>query len=363
VGKEEGGLVSLTPATAARPLLLSHHDDLRPYVDAWRALASASGTSYFATPDWVLSWWETLGREVTGEVAVWRSESGTVDAVVPLGRLSTALQRRLPVRVPIWTNLGSGPGAADHCGFAVSADRAPDVSRWLTERSHERTLLLSNLDPDSGRPYVPEGARPVETSRCPRLDLSATELGSAKFRKQLRYQEKRLAAEGVTFRYVPAGEVDEAILATTFDLHEVRRESMGETTSFDRSKLDFHRRLVSRGTTGRGPAAVLASRGDQVVGLLYGLRWGEVFAYFQGGWRPEWSAYSLGTVLVARAAAYAKEDGALVFDLLRGAEPYKYRLGAVDRCDETWLVPQGIGGQLVAARHRLRARKAAAATS
>jgi CelD/BcsL family acetyltransferase involved in cellulose biosynthesis len=45
-----------------------------------------------------------------------------------------------------------------------------------------------------------------------------------------------------------------------------------------------------------------------------------------------------------------------VFDFLRGGESYKYRFGATDRVDETWLVPAGLGGLALRAKYETQAR-------
>ncbi|MPZ93365.1 MAG: GNAT family N-acetyltransferase [Propionibacteriales bacterium] len=349
--------MSSTSVAFAAPEVFTDPGQMRPWADGWRALAARTGTSYFCTPDWVLGWWETLGHDVEGRIAVWTSGDGRVDAVVPLALATHRLHRRLPIGFPVWTNLGSGIGAADHCGFPVDPARAGDVARWLAARAAEHSLLLVNLDPETGRPHVPHDAVCVARERCPRVDLTTGEIGSSKLRKQVRYNTRRLAAEGVEFRFVPPGEMDQGLLDATFELHRLRRQSMGADTSFDTSRREFHRRLLRCSRWGLGPSAVVAQKGEQIVGILYGLRWGDTYSYFQSGWRPGWGDHSLGTVLVARAAAYAREDGALVFDLLRGPEPYKYRFGAVDRFDETWLVPRGLGGRLLLAGFRARARR------
>ena len=64
----------------------------------------------------------------------------------------------------------------------------------------------------------------------------------------------------------------------------------------------------------------------------------------------------MSSVLVLHALERAADDGAHAFDFLRGSEPYKYRFGACDPCDRTWLVPRGPAGALLASRHRLRLR-------
>lgn len=339
--------------------LRTRPQDLEDLVDDWRRLAAATaGGSYFLSPDWVLGWWETLGAGTEGEVAVWRGPSGELEAVAPLGRSRQRLHRRLPLRVTAWTNLGSGPGAADHCGWPVAAGRAGDVAAWIAAKAARAPLLLSDLDPETGAPLVPAGARRVAASACPRLDIpddGAAWPPSSGFRKQLRAYTRKLERRDVKFRWVACPELTDEHLETIFRLHELRWSATGRPSSFDRSRAGLHRRLIARGGPGRGPAMVLAEQDGRAVGALYGFRWGEVFAYYQTGWEPEWADANLGTVLVSEAVRLAGLAGARVFDFLRGAETYKYRFGAADRVDGTWLVPRGAGGRVLDLRYRLAA--------
>ena len=50
---------------------LSQLSDIR---DEWlRLMAGIPETSYFQTPDWVLSWWETIGRMPPTELEIGRA--------------------------------------------------------------------------------------------------------------------------------------------------------------------------------------------------------------------------------------------------------------------------------------------------
>ncbi|MFD0350811.1 hypothetical protein ACFQ0M_41880 [Kitasatospora aburaviensis] len=133
-------------------------------LDGWRALAAADPAgSWFTTPEWALSWWETLGaQQGTGEVTVWREADGRVCAVVPLLRTRRRLHPRAPMAVPCLTVLGSGPGAADHCGFSAAPERRAEVADWLRRRGRRATLLLTDLDPEQAG-LLPPGA--VATGR------------------------------------------------------------------------------------------------------------------------------------------------------------------------------------------------------
>ena len=335
-------------------------EELEDLVGGWRGLAAGVGhSSYFASPDWVLGWWESLGAGSDGEVAVWHGSSGALEAVVALGRTRVRLHRRLPLAVTAWTNLGGGPGAADHCGWPVLAPRAEEVRAFLAGKAATAPMVLSNLDPETGEPMVPAGARLVASSACPRLDIPAEGQAppfSSSFRKQLRAYGRKLERRDVKFRWVAPQEMTDELLETVFHLHERRWQASGRTTSFDRSRAGLHRRLIARAGPGRGPALVLAEQDGRAVGALYGFCWRDVFAYYQTGWEPEWADANLGTVLVAEAIRLAGLAGARVFDFLRGAEAYKYRFGATDRVDRTWLLPRGAAGRALDLRYRLRAR-------
>jgi CelD/BcsL family acetyltransferase involved in cellulose biosynthesis len=341
--------------------VLTRPDEAARLLDDWRRLAAGAGeTSYFVSPDWVLGWWEALGDGLRVEVAVWRDGSGKLEAVVPMARVVQRFHRRVPLPVAACSNLGSGAGAADHCGWAVLPGRAGDVREWIAGKASSDPLLLNELDPEVGVPFVPQGARRVGVSACPRLAIppDGEELAlSGKFRKQLRYYARKLEQGGVGFRWVGGEQMTDALLETVYHLHERRWSLLGGPSSFDRSRAGLHRRLIARAGPGRGPAAVLAERDGETVGVLYGFVWRDVFAYYQTGWEPELADTSLGTVLVSETIRLAGAAGARVFDFLRGADSYKYRFGARDRVDETWLVPQGAAGRLLTLRYKLKARQ------
>ena len=158
----------------------------------------------------------------------------------------------------------------------------------------------------------------------------------------------------MSFEWVPPPEVDERLLVALFELHAQGRPDGG---SFGMEQLDFHRRLGRSAAPGRGPAAVVARRGEEIAGVLYGFLWRDTFAAYQSGWDRRYARHGLGNLLVLHALELAAAQGARTFDFLRGTEPYKYRFGAHDEWDRTWLVPGGAAGALLVARHRLRARR------
>ena len=132
--------------------------------------------------------------------------------------------------------------------------------------------------------------------------------------------------------------------------------SGSRVTTFGPEHLALHRRLAEYGAPGRGPAAVVARHDGRITGVLYGFSWKDTFAAYQWGWDPVWARFSMGSVLTYQAVRFAACAGARTLDFLRGTEAYKYRFGAVDRHDRTWMVPRGPAGLLLSARYRARDR-------
>lgn len=333
--------------------------------DWLRLAARLEPSSYFQTPDWVVSWWETLGERPRTRVATWRAPSGQLEAIVVLSRDRERLHRRHSITVPVYTNAGTGAGAADHCGWLVPAERAEAVRAWLHEAIARSALVVRSADPDWPAEMLPPSARVVETTACPRVALplaSAPGGPSTAFVRQLRRFTRRLAREGVSFEWVPPANVDERLLTQLFQLHARGRAGRGGG-AFGIDQLAFHRKLISRAGPDRGPAAVVARLGESIAGVLYGFWWRDTFAAYQSGWDRTYARHGLGNVLILHALEFAAAEGAQTFDFLRGAEPYKYRFGARDHWDRTWLVPRGLAGALLTIRHRARERRRARATA
>jgi CelD/BcsL family acetyltransferase involved in cellulose biosynthesis len=109
---------------------------------------------------------------------------------------------------------------------------------------------------------------------------------------------------------------------------------------------------------------VLAAQDERPIAVQYGFVWQDTFYQYQGGWDAAFAKRSIGTVVVAEAIRLARKNGLRSFDFLRGDERYKYRFGATDVFDETWLLPRGLNSQPLvwgygltnAAKRRHRAR-------
>ena len=328
----------------------------------WHELAlRLDGSSYFQSPDWVLAWWETVARRPPTRIAAWRAPAGRLEALVALSEDRARLHGALPVDLPVQVNAGSGPGAADHCGWLVPADRRAEVAAWLGEALGGAGLLLRGADPAWGRPPLPPRARVIAVTTCPRLTLPGPDEARRAIARAAPPAPALHApprARGGALRVgARPGRSTSRCCARCSRCTAGLRAGRAGGTSFGPEQLALHLRLAaSAAARAAGPPRSSRAATGAVAGVLYGFWWKDAFAAYQWGWDPAWARFSMGSVLTYQAIRFAAAAGARTLDLLRGTEPYKYRFGAVDRHDRTWIVPRGPAGLLLSARYRARDR-------
>jgi CelD/BcsL family acetyltransferase involved in cellulose biosynthesis len=72
------------------------------------------------------------------------------------------------------------------------------------------------------------------------------------------------------------------------------------------------------------------SVGGQRVACVLAFRYGDRYYVYNSGYDPAYRDLAVGVVCMGRTIAAAIAEGAAIFDLLQGDEPYKYDYGAVN---------------------------------
>jgi len=319
-------------ATLADPSLPAVRDD-------WTRLAEAHG-SFFATPEWLLLWWQHFGAGRELLLAV------DEDAVLPL-----YVWRERPLRVV--RVLGHGPG--DELG--PFGPGARDALRRFVEDGRFDVLACQQLPgPESWLPSLPGGSV-LSREGSPVLAFegrSWEEILKAKsrnFREQVGRRARALERDfDVSYKLVT--DADPSALDTFFRLHALRHPKGSVITRTE----DFQREF----------AAVAAERGWLRLWLLeldgraaaawLGFRFAGSECYYQAGRDPAYDKHSVAFVLLAHSIRAAVEDGAGEYRFLRGDEPYKYRFAESDPGLESIAVARGPSARSALAALRLLRR-------
>lgn len=312
----------------------------------WRAVwRSDPAATPFQGPDWLLPWTKWLWGGGRLRVVAVRDGCDLV-AVAPFFLWGYGGRPEI-IRVSFL-----GAGITDHLGMIAAPARELEAARvvleYLAATSGEWHVCdLQELHPRSPllRCDVPRGlaAQDGPCGVCPVVALprSNAELLAgldAKFRRNLRVAENRLAREGAQYERVRCEDVESGV-RQLIRLHEARWQERRETGMLAGAALQkFHLEAAPR-LAREGLVRMYALRiGGAVIAVQYNLwRDGRVYAYLSG-FDPAHQRNSPGAALLAHSIRCAIEEGATRFDFLRNREEFKYEWGARDRVNRKLIV-------------------------
>jgi CelD/BcsL family acetyltransferase involved in cellulose biosynthesis len=324
-------------------------DSLVDMRDELSRLAEES-ENIFATPEWLETWWKHFGKGRM-RVRACRDPDGRLVALLPLYR-----KRLGPLRVIRF--LGHGPG--DQLGpVCASSDRAPAASALQEALGSERFDLFLGEELPGDADWALPGPT-YRRSGSPLIDIGGAtweEFLSARSRKvrkaAARVREEKLRRDfGARFRQGDPSRF-ESDFDTLFALHDLRWPP-GSSLFGGRERAfqwEFARLANDRGwlrlwfleLDGRPAAA------------WYGFRFGGSYYAYQSGRDPAFDRLSVGTALDLYTIRVACQEGVREYRLLRGEEPYKYRLATDDPGLVSIAVARGaLGRSLLSLRLRLR---------
>jgi CelD/BcsL family acetyltransferase involved in cellulose biosynthesis len=346
---------SAASASASAPLAATVIEDERA-LDAlepeWTALLARSDGSPFQSFEWARAWWRHFGERRRGarlHVVALRDAAGALAGVAPLYLQSVRLAgvvrfRRLLFlghRDSDYLDVLAARGAEAACAEALAAHLAARrdgfdaaVLEETPDRSRTGPLLADAL--------ARRGFRVARApdSPCPRTALGRTwEETIGRFgqsaRREVRRRQRNLEKEhAVALEVVPAGDGVLPAMREFVEMHQERWARDGRWGVFaDPAQARFHcdvaPRLARRGWLF---LAFLVVDGRRIA-VNYGFTFGDAVAIYLPGARevpPALARHSPGRTLHALSMQWAIAHGRTVYDFMRGAEPYKYELDAVD---------------------------------
>jgi CelD/BcsL family acetyltransferase involved in cellulose biosynthesis len=319
-------------------------------VDSWRRLAADRGNA-FVTPEWYFAALRKLHPAGSSPaVVVLRDDDGSVTGLLPLVCDHSAGRPRQASFAG--TRLGDlyHPVAAEGDDGHVAVAAAPVLARYLGTRCR---LDLGRVD--AGTDWWRELARawparmsaiPHTAEALPYIELDGSSWDdylagrSRQFRNQVGRKMRGLKREHrVRVRSPESGDDVKGDFRTLFALHDARWRGRHTVSSIaDPMARDFHRQFVLDAHE-RGWLRLFVLEVDEVaVAGWYGWRVGDRFSYYQAGFDPAWSRYSVGFLLLAETVREAIAEGAAEYDLLLGDEPFKARFATGARFGRSVLL-------------------------
>ncbi len=322
----------------------------------------------FRSPGWLSAWWRQYASQRALYFLRVTDTQGQVVGLAPWF-LETSMRHGRVIRP-----LGCGEVCSDYLGILATREHEQQVARaiaeWLTEAAQDRKtsedrwdlLDLNSADADDQtlNQLVTQlenyGNRVHRRSamNCWRISLPTDwdeylmTLSKSRRKRIRRIQRDWLESGRAVVRPVTSEEDLERGMRILVELHQRRRQSMGEpgcfaSAQFDQFLHDAARRLF--GEDGLG-LAWLEMDGQPVAVEFYLVSGRTTYAY-QAGLDPDRLADKPGHVMQVAMLRQAIEDGQQTFDFLRGDEPYKAYWNAQPRpCVDYRIVPTRRTAQL-----------------
>ena len=323
---------------------------------AWVALQrEASETPPFFTWEWVVTWWKHYGSQQQLWVLTARDAQNQLSGILPLMRDQIKLG---PFPLNRLAFIGSGVVCPDHLDVvAKPVDQEPVCAAFAAFlQEHKGAWDILDLDGLSENAALLQclvatglSIQKINSVVCPYIPLPADwdsyaqDLLSRRERKTLRNRQRRLHRDhpGLSefHRVTDATKLD-AAMDWLIQLNLERWQDKGGTSSFSRSRFaEFHRSISSLALERDWLRLYQLRVADEVVAAEYGFLYHSVFLDYQSGFSPDWGMYSPGRLLQAFAIEEAIREGAREFDLMRGAEDYKYTWTDQQKNDLRIVIP------------------------
>jgi CelD/BcsL family acetyltransferase involved in cellulose biosynthesis len=319
---------------------LSGVEALSSLAPEWQALFDLTSASPFLSWEWISAWHKWLGHEKHPRLFCAR-EGGLLVGLLALGEEERRL-KGTPARVRRISFLGDQLGGSDYLDVLALPGYEQECANVLFGHIAERVefdiLELDGLPFDS--PSAPWLAwrfgggtnfkyRLEPRYVCPqvRLDKPWEELLRSSSRANYFSRSLRRLRKLPGFDHRVVTDPDQAVEAFErfLALHESSWAGRGGSGATGLQSLkDFHRDVVLR----LARAGRLRFEEIWIDGAcrasLYGIGKGERYFFYLSGYDPAWAKYSLGFTVIGLSIAGAVERGVKFYDLLRGAEPYKF---------------------------------------
>lgn len=295
----------------------------------------------FQSPDWLLPWWEHLGRGDLWAIAV---------------RKDRELIGLAPLYVWNGRALFLGTGISDYLDIIISPERglhetASLFFRHISEsRGIWKTCDLQEIRAES--PLInAEKPHGISCSTdplgiCPVLVLPGIPETSPSnhpvLRTSYRKAWRKIRNYGDAWVETAREENLDQSLDSLFRLHRARWAKFRHPGVLSDQKVrEFHRK-AARGLLRTGCLRLFCLYFEgEIIAALYAFEQNKRFYCYLSGFNPQFERLSPGKIILGYAIESAIRSGISEVDFLRGSESYKYQWGVRDRTNYRIVLKHG----------------------
>lgn len=309
------------------------------YKENWDKLLEGSDlTSYFLTWEWLYSFWLSL-YDINHELRIYTFKVGTkLVGILPL-YLHKSFINGFWVRKLHFLGDGVASDRMDLICLPGYHKACCDLfyrDVFIKKKNNFDMIEFQSMCDES---YLLEYFKEKEKSHflkeivCPKVVLPETykeylDRYNSRKRNRIKKRSKKIYEdfESVEIEYHSLKHRKD-LLDTLFDLHKKRSDVVrnGKSSFCNNYRKEFNTFLCENCENESVFFSIVKING-KIASILYLFLYKRNLYYYQNGWLPKYADYSIGMFHLYETIEYAIGKGYLTFDLLRGDEPYKYKL-------------------------------------
>ena len=329
---------------------INNTDHLRQLAGIWNDILSESESdTIFLTWEWIFNWWQAYGKNKKLFVLILKDQHRHIIGIAPL------YIRRKKIFKSFWVSevrfLGTGEDVGpDYLDLIIKKGREEEAINKFMEYLYSKdgwnilnltdilsTSLTTKILPQVASRYGLM-VKSSDCAICPYIQLpSSWEEYLSGLSKNMRYNIKRRITNlekkfKVRYFFWQDFERLNHAIEKLASLHKKRWEERSSYCAFSSKEFNAFQQAVARDFALKGWLQLCCLELDgEITGMFYDFCYKNKIYYFQGGFEPSFSAYSIGLVLRAYIIRKAIEISVKEMDLLKGAYEHKYRWTPFDR--------------------------------
>jgi CelD/BcsL family acetyltransferase involved in cellulose biosynthesis len=335
---------------------IDNYPDFFNLKECWNEVLLKSPHSIFSTWEWLSTWWRHFGIDKKLVLLLAQED----DKILGIAPLMYSVHSMFGLRMGKIEFIGTPD--SDYNDF-ILAYKKEQCMKLFVEFLYDLSEKWNCIDLWD----IPEDAQSLPLLRkltktlkpfhaCPFVDLPKSYgalLGSlsARQRKHIRQEFRQLEKDfKVDFLDYSSSQSISDGMNTFFDLHQKRWNTAGLPGVFaDQESRNFHLD-VARSFSQKGLLGLfLLELSGKPVAAHYGFKYLGKFYSYLSGFDPQYSKYSVGSLLIAQTMRNCIESGLVEFDFMRGAEEYKDRWNAKSRWNSQAILARN--GKLASLEH------------
>lgn len=328
--------MTFTDADAPIPEFVTDVQGFQALENDWGKLyESSEEATVFQSFAWNFIWWKHFGHKLGRRLCLLVFRSPLTSEIVGLA----PLMRTLWYATPLVRLSFIGTGTSDYLDVLAAPDAKPRIMDAFYRAIENISWSIADFQQLRATGVVMAQSPPpianydyldVFLERCPYVKLLGSwsdlllSLGK-KTRSNVNYYERNVAkTHDVEYKRVEDESEIPKEMHRLFQLHQRRWNERWLPGVFGSSGIRHFHSEVAIALARVDALRLFCLRLDgETQASLYCFKSRGRMMYYQGGFEPTLSKYSLGTILTGYALRQALEEGLPVFDFLRGNEPYK----------------------------------------